>query len=173
VPWLRISAYSRQELIRIDLKDHHLAGVIRRVEEKKIILYGSPGCAAVPSVRNALERADADFEYIDIYETLEARERVREINHGYESVPTLVFPDGSTLTEPSAGELQAKLQSLGYEVRSPTGMEWIQLIFQHPITRLVGIVCLIGGILSETNWLLFIGVVVLGLGLLIGRLRAG
>lgn len=160
-------------MTRIGLKGHHVVRASRHVEEKKIILYGSSACAAVPPVRNTLERADADFEYFDIHKTLEARERVREINQGYESVPTLVFPDGSTLTEPSAGELQDKLQSLGYEVRSPTWMEWIQLIFQHPITRLVGVICLISGMLSETNWLLFVGVVVLGLGLLIGRLRAG
>jgi mycoredoxin len=150
----------------------NLTGVSHRVAEKKIVLYGSPACAGVPSVRNALERADAVYEYVDIHKVLEARERVREINHGYESVPTLVFPDGSTLTEPTRGELQAKLQSLGYELRSPTWMEWTQLALQHPITRLVGIICLIGGMLSETEWLLFVGVVVLGLGLLIGRLRA-
>jgi mycoredoxin len=141
------------------------------VEENRITVYGSPACAMVPWVRNVLERADAVYEYVDIHKVLEARERVREINHGYESVPTLVFPDGSTLTEPTRGELQAKLGSLGYEFRPPTGMEWIQLILQHPITRLVGIICLLGGMLSETNWLLFVGVVVLGLGLLIGRLR--
>jgi mycoredoxin len=123
------------------------------VAENKIVLYGSPACAGVPSVRNALERADAVYEYVDIHKVLEARERVREINHGYESVPTLVFPDGSTLTE-------------------PRWMEWTQLALQHPITRLVGIICLIGGMLSETDWLLIVGVVVLGLGLLIGRLRA-
>jgi mycoredoxin len=147
--------------------------VSHHVTQNKIVLYGSPVCGGVPPVRIVLERAGAAYEYVDISKALEARERVREINQGYESVPTLVFPDGSTLTEPSAGELQDKLQSLGYEVRSPTWMEWIQLIFQHPITRLVGVICLISGMLSETNWLLFVGVVVLGLGLLIGRLRAG
>jgi mycoredoxin len=141
------------------------------VAENKIVLYGSPTCAGVPPVRNVIQRSDAAYEYVDIYKTPEARERVREINRGYESVPTLVFPDGSTLTEPSRVEVEAKLQSLGYELRSPTWMEWIQLALQHPITRLVGIMCLIGGMLSETDWLLVVGVVVLGLGLLIGRLR--
>jgi mycoredoxin len=142
------------------------------VAENKIVVYGSPACALVSSVRNALERADAVYEYVDIHNALEARERVREINRGYESVPTLVFPDGSTLTEPTRSELQAKLQSLGYEVRPPTSMEWIEIVLQHPITRLVGITCLIGGMLSETDWLLFAGAIVLGLGLIIGRLRA-
>lgn len=141
------------------------------MEENKIILYGRPACAKVPLVRNVLERAGAAHEYVDIYKVLEARERVREINYGYESVPTLVFPDGSTLTEPSIGQLQAKLQSLGYEVRSLTLMEWLQYILQHPVVRAAGVLCIAVGMISETNWILFVGVVVLGLGLLIGRLR--
>jgi mycoredoxin len=124
------------------------------------------------SVRSTLQRAGADFEYVDIHEVLEARERVREINHGYESVPTLVFPDDSTLTEPSAGDLKTKLESLGYEVQSPTGIGWIQLVFQHPLVRILGVAFVIGGMLGETYWLMFSGVVVLALGLLIGRLSA-
>ena len=126
----------------------------------------------IPSVRNILQRADADYEYVDIYKVLEARERVREINHGYESVPTLVFPDDSTLTEPSAGDLKSKLESLGYEVGSQTGMGWLELIFQHPVVRIFGVLFVITGMLGETYWLMFVGVVVLALGLLIGRLRS-
>jgi mycoredoxin len=140
--------------------------------EKKIILYGTPACSMIPSVRSILQRADADFEYVDIYKVLEARERVREINHGYESVPTLVFPDDSTLTEPSAGDLKTRLESLGYEVGSPTATGWLQLIVQHPLVRILGIVFVITGMLSETYWLMFLGVAVLALGLLIGRLRS-
>jgi mycoredoxin len=147
-----------------------LTGAKHHLEGNKIILYGRPACAMVPPVQNALKRAGAAYEYVDIYSVLEARERVREINHGYESVPTLAFPDGSTLTEPSVGQLQAKLQSLGYEMRSPTPMEWLQRFLQHPIVRAVGVLCIVLGMLSETEWLLFVGVVVLGLGLLIGRL---
>ena len=142
------------------------------VAEKKIILYGTPSCPMIPLVRNTLQRAGADFEYVDIHKVLEARERVREINHGYESVPTLVFPDESTLTEPSAGDLKTKLESLGYEVQSPTGMGWLQLIFQHPLVRILGVAFVITGMLVETYWLMFLGVVVLALGLLIGRLRS-
>ena len=51
---------------------------------------------------------------------LGADRRVREINRGFESVPTLAFPDGSTLTEPTAGELSAKLVELGYEFAPST-----------------------------------------------------
>jgi mycoredoxin len=83
---------------------------------KKIILYAHPTCPSVYPVRGMLKQAEADFEYINIYEDDAAREHVREINSGYESVPTLIFPDGSTLTEPSESQLRRKLQQMGYIV---------------------------------------------------------
>jgi mycoredoxin len=63
-----------------------------------------------------LDQANIEYEYINIYEDQAARERVRQINHGCESVPTLVFPDGESLTEPSRRALETKLKSLGYDV---------------------------------------------------------
>ncbi|MBN1284263.1 MAG: hypothetical protein JXB47_02590 [Anaerolineae bacterium] len=81
----------------------------------KIVLYGHPACSMVPPVRDTLERCGADYLYVNIHEDEEARARVREINGGSESVPTLVFPDGSTLTEPPPGALRAKLKAAGYE----------------------------------------------------------
>lgn len=82
----------------------------------KITLYGHATCPMLPPVKAMLDRSSAPYDYINIRRDDEARERVREINNGYESVPTLVFPDGSTLTEPSSGALKQKLESLGYEV---------------------------------------------------------
>ena len=82
----------------------------------KIILYGHPTCPGVFPVQGMLKQAEVEYEYVNIYEDPFAREQVRDINNGYESVPTLVFPDGSTLTEPDARELRRKLQSMGYNV---------------------------------------------------------
>jgi mycoredoxin len=81
-----------------------------------IIVYGHPTCPNIGPVKGLLQQAKVKFEYIDIHQDSVAAARVRAINHGNESVPTLVFPDGSTLTEPSVGELQSKLESLGYKV---------------------------------------------------------
>ena len=47
----------------------------------------------------------------------EARQELIEINGGYASVPTLVFPDGSKLTEPSFSQIRQKL-----ELESPPGL---------------------------------------------------
>lgn len=68
----------------------------------------------VRPARMLLENSGAAYEYIDIYQDDDARAQVRAINHGNESVPTVVFPDGSTLTEPSNKLLIAKLAMLGY-----------------------------------------------------------
>jgi mycoredoxin len=139
---------------------------------QKIILYGSPICAMVPSVRGTLERANADYEYVDIFGDAQARARVREINRGYESVPTLVFPDGSTLTEPSPNELKAKLKTLGYQVPTPTWTERALLLLKSPMTPLVGVVLLVVSVVNGTTWLMAVGAVVLALGLLASRTRS-
>ncbi len=81
-----------------------------------IILYGHPTCPNLGPVKGLLAQSKVKFDYIDIHQDGAAAARVRAINHGNESVPTLVFPDGSTLTEPTVGELQSKLKSLGYKV---------------------------------------------------------
>ena len=60
-------------------------------------------------------RAKAFFEANDIpYDRVliegneEATDFVLKMNNGFRSVPTIVFPDGSVLVEPSWQELKAK-----------------------------------------------------------------
>ena len=86
------------------------------MSEQPIKLYAHPACSMVPVVTAILKGAKVDYVYINIYEDSHAREFVRAVNNGYESVPTLLFPDGSTLTEPSSGALKNKLKQLGYDV---------------------------------------------------------
>ncbi len=82
----------------------------------QIIMYGHNACPQVPPVAGALRSAGAHFEYVNIHRDADARLRVREINAGNETVPTLVFPDGSILTEPTGDQLYKKLRSMGYKV---------------------------------------------------------
>jgi len=90
---------------------------------ERIILYGTPTCPMVLPASGILRRAKAPFEYVDISKNDEAKEIVRSINNGNESVPTLVFPDKTTLTEPSRSELQAKLLEYGHEDPGGTIMD--------------------------------------------------
>ena len=81
-----------------------------------LVVYGTPACPMVYPLRSALNSAKVPYNYINIWEDDAARQRVRDINDGNETVPTVVFPDGSSLTEPSTGDLDAKLKSMGYSL---------------------------------------------------------
>lgn len=63
-----------------------------------------------------LAQAKVPYTYVDIHRDAPAAALIRSLNQGNASVPTLVFPDGSTLTEPSATELKRKLETMGYRV---------------------------------------------------------
>ena len=80
------------------------------------MLYGHLACPGVGPIRGLLNRSGVAYDYINIHQDREAAAHIRAINNGYESVPTLVFPDGSTLTEPSVAALKAKLTGMGYRV---------------------------------------------------------
>lgn len=87
-----------------------------------IILYGHQACPHVAPLKSWLDRQQIAYRYVNIHQHRETAARVQEINDGYESVPTLVFPDGSTLTEPSLRRVEFKLSQLGYETAAPS---WI------------------------------------------------
>ncbi|MCA9935997.1 MAG: glutathione S-transferase N-terminal domain-containing protein [Ardenticatenaceae bacterium] len=114
-----------------------------------IILYGTPTCPMVPPVRGILTRAGAEFQYIDISQDSAGNSRVREINNGNASVPTLLFPDGSTLTEPSRAQLQAKLKDAGFMVQPPS---LLQRFTEDPFSSLMGLAALTFGIIDGGNW---------------------
>lgn len=132
-----------------------------------IIFYGSSICPMVPPVRQTLQRARAPFEYVNISFDAAARQRVMEINHGNASVPTLVFPDGSTLTEPSDQALRQKLNGFGFEVGPASPGEKVLAALQSPMVRLVAVVLLATGAAGRDWQLLAAGAVLLLVSLLV------
>lgn len=74
-----------------------------------LVVYGTSWCGDCARTRRFLDRHQVTYHWIDLDEHPEDVERVRTINHGHRSVPTIVFPDGSTLTEPADTELGRKL----------------------------------------------------------------
>jgi mycoredoxin len=75
-----------------------------------IIVYGTTWCGDTRRARRVLDENSIDYEWVDIDQDSQARKYVEEVNHGYRSVPTIVFPDGSMLVEPSTNELMKKLE---------------------------------------------------------------
>ncbi len=74
-----------------------------------IIMYGTTWCYETRRARAVFDQNKIPYVWIDIDQDAEARKYVESVNRGYRSVPTIVFPDGSMLVEPSNMELCRKL----------------------------------------------------------------
>lgn len=74
----------------------------------QIILYGTHWCGDTRRACRFLDEHDIDYQFIDIDENKKGEEFVRNVNYGARSVPTIVFPDGTILTEPDERTLAKK-----------------------------------------------------------------
>lgn len=78
----------------------------------QITMYGAEWCGDCRRSKRFLDSNSVAYTYIDVEADASASEKVIEINNGMRSIPVIVFPDGSHLTEPSDNDLKAKLESL-------------------------------------------------------------
>ena len=76
--------------------------------EQIIKMYVTTWCGDCRMAKRWFDTRGIDYESINIEEDDNAAEYVRRVNRGYKSVPTIVFPDGSILVEPSPRELASK-----------------------------------------------------------------
>jgi len=78
-------------------------------ETKNIIkIYGTNWCGDTRRARQFFSDHKIDYEWIDIDHDKTSAEYVKSVNNGNRSVPTIVFPDGSMLVEPSSLQLREK-----------------------------------------------------------------
>lgn len=75
-------------------------------------MYGAEWCGDCRRSKRFLETNNVEYNYINVEEDLSAAEKVKEINNGMQSIPVILFEDGTHLTEPSDTDLRVKLQSL-------------------------------------------------------------
>jgi mycoredoxin len=75
-------------------------------------MYGAEWCGDCRRSKRFMDENKVGYKYIDVEADASASEKVIEINGGMRSIPVIVFPDGSHLTEPSDNDLKAKLVSL-------------------------------------------------------------
>jgi mycoredoxin len=77
----------------------------------QIVLYGVAWCGDCRRARRIFAEQNITYLDIDIEQDDKAAEFVRQQNGGFQSVPTIIFPDGSTLTEPDRPTLTSKLET--------------------------------------------------------------
>ena len=74
-----------------------------------IRMYSTTWCGDCRRSKRFLKEHHISFEEIDLEQDPEATELVMSLNHGRRIIPTIIFPDGSVLVEPSNLALASKL----------------------------------------------------------------
>lgn len=80
---------------------------------EKVLFYSTSWCGDCLHSRHILKDSGIEFEEINIDKDEESAKKVMSLNNGYRSVPTIVFPDGTILVEPSNQELLAQINNPG------------------------------------------------------------
>jgi mycoredoxin len=75
-------------------------------------MYSTPWCGYCHRLKGQLDREGISFHVVDIEQDPDAAVIVEQANGGNQTVPTLVFTDGSAQTNPSLAQVKSKLASL-------------------------------------------------------------
>ncbi|MGC8499254.1 MAG: FAD-dependent oxidoreductase [Acidimicrobiales bacterium] len=79
------------------------------METTPLLVIGASWCPDCRRAKTFLGDHHVDYEWVDLDEHPEHRARVEELNGGARVIPTIIFPDGSHLAEPSNDQLADKL----------------------------------------------------------------
>lgn len=74
-----------------------------------VTMYTTSWCGYCFRLKKVLQKEGIDFVEVDIEQDADAAQFVASANGGNQTVPTLKFADGSTLTNPSGAQVKAKL----------------------------------------------------------------
>lgn len=77
-----------------------------------ITMYSTPWCGYCHRLKSQMERENIGYQVIDIERDEAAATFVMGVNGGNQTVPTLRFADGSTLTNPTIVQVKKHLQEL-------------------------------------------------------------
>lgn len=95
----------------------------------QITVYGAPWCPDCRRSKDFLTEQRIPFAWIDIDQDADGRRFVEDLQGGGRTIPTILFPDGSHLLEPSNADLAAKL---GLQLRATRSIYDILIIGGGP-----------------------------------------
>ncbi|MGV0642978.1 mycoredoxin [Mycolicibacterium sp. XJ879] len=78
-------------------------------DNPRVTMYTTSWCGYCFRLKKILHSEGIEFTEVDIENDPGSAQFVASVNGGNQTVPTLKFPDGSTLTNPSAKDIKAKL----------------------------------------------------------------
>ena len=77
-----------------------------------LTMYTTQWCAFCRRLKSQLARDGITMTEVDIERDPAAAEYVMSVNGGNQTVPTIVFPDGSVLVNPSAVQVKKRMAEL-------------------------------------------------------------
>jgi mycoredoxin len=83
-----------------------------------LTMYTTTWCGFCKNLKRQLGKAGVEVNEVDIELDPEAAKFVESVNGGNQTVPTLLFTDGSTMCNPSAAQVQKKLAELAASAAS-------------------------------------------------------
>ncbi len=78
-----------------------------------LTVYGAQWCGDCRRSKRLLDDRNVSYRWVDLESEPDATAAVLERNDGRRIIPTIVFPDGTHLAEPSDDELSSKLSAHG------------------------------------------------------------
>jgi mycoredoxin len=75
-------------------------------------MYTTQWCGYCHRLKSQLDREGIRYEVVDIERDPEAASIVESANNGNQTVPTLVYADGTAHTNPSVAQVKEKLAAL-------------------------------------------------------------
>lgn len=77
-----------------------------------VTIYSTPWCGYCQRLKAQMGREGIEFVEVDIEQDPAAAALVEGVNGGNQTVPTLVYADGSAETNPSIGQVKARLEAI-------------------------------------------------------------
>lgn len=74
----------------------------------QIVMYAVEWCPDCRRAKFFFKRKKIDYLEVDVNTDKDAEAFVKKLNNGNRSVPTIIFPDGSMMVEPSTKELEER-----------------------------------------------------------------
>lgn len=78
-------------------------------EAGSITMFSTTWCGYCTRLKGQLKKAGVPYTDINIEEVDGTAELVAKLNGGNQTVPTVLFPDGSAATNPSLADVQKRL----------------------------------------------------------------
>ena len=81
-------------------------------ETPLVTMYSTTWCGYCSRLKSQMQREGIAFEVVDIEQQPDAAELVERVNGGNQTVPTLVYSDGTAQTNPPLKDVKAKVAAL-------------------------------------------------------------